>query len=121
MERRVTTAYSFSSTCVLLREISAFTASRNPGLLGFMALIRIAPLVLVWYCSASRPATNTALPDAEIQVSSEFGELLLAESAMSPSRPPQPTVDPSVPFDCHTDCWSLCENSLGGSGLATRL
>ena len=84
----------------------------------FSALIRTAPPGLTWYCSASRPATNTALPEAEIQVSSELVALL--DIAMSPSRPPQPTVEPSVPFDCHTDCWSLCENSLGGSGFATR-
>ena len=80
--------------------------------------MRIAPPGLIWYCSASRPATNTALPEAEMQVSSELVALL--DIAMSPSRPPQPTVEPSVPFDCHTDCWSLCENSFGGSGFATR-
>src|ERR1044071_3194904 len=101
--------------------MSALTASRNPGFELSSAVMRIAPVGLVWYCSASRPATNTALPDAEMQVSSEFGELLLLASAMSPSLPPQPTVEPSVPFDCHTDCWSLCENSLGGSGFVTRL
>ncbi len=31
-------------------------------------------------------------------------------------RPPQPDVAPSGDDDCHTDCWSLCENSLGGKG-----
>ena len=31
-------------------------------------------------------------------------------------RPPQPEVAPSGDDDCQTDCWSLCENSLGGSG-----
>ena len=31
-------------------------------------------------------------------------------------RPPQPEVAPSGADDCHTDCWSLWENSLGGSG-----
>ena len=36
----------------------------------------------------------------------------------SPMRPPQPDVAPSGADDCHTDCWSLCENSLGGSGTA---
>ncbi len=50
-----------------------------------------------------------------MQVSSELVALL--DIAMSPSRPPQPTVEPSVPFDCHTDCWSLCENSLGGKRI----
>ena len=28
-------------------------------------------------------------------------------------QPPQPTVEPSAPCDCQTDCWSLCEKSLG--------
>ncbi len=31
-------------------------------------------------------------------------------------RPPQPDVAPSGEDDCHTDCWSLCENRRGGSG-----
>src|SRR5262249_51172517 len=116
MERCVTFTYSFSNSCVPLRRMMAFTASRSPPL---SAEILIAPPGLVWYCSASCPATNTALPLAEMQVSREFEEL--DDSAMSPSLPPQPMVAPSLPFDCHTDCWSLCENSLGGSGLATRL
>src|SRR6185503_1508704 len=98
--------------------MSAVTASRSGPL---SALILIAPFGLIWYCRASWPATNTALPLAEIQVSSEFGVLLAFASAMSPSLPPQPMVAPSLPFDCQIDCWSLCENSLGGSGLATLL
>src|SRR5688572_20729123 len=84
----------------------------------FNALMRIAPLGLTWYCSASRPETNTALLLAEMQVSWAFDGLL--ESAMSPSRPPQPLVEPSLPSDCQTDCWSLCEKSLGGNGLSAR-
>src|SRR6185436_847320 len=56
-----------------------------------------------------------------MQVSSAFGVLLLLDNAMSPSRPPQPTVAPSLPSDCQIDCWSLCENSFGGSGFATLL
>ena len=36
-------------------------------------------------------------------------------------RPPQPEVAPSGRSDCHTDCWSLCENSLGGSGTDLAL
>ena len=28
----------------------------------------------------------------------------------------QPEAAPSGACDCQTDCWSLCENSLGGSG-----
>jgi hypothetical protein len=31
-------------------------------------------------------------------------------------RPPQPEVAPSGLLACQTDCWSLCENSFGGSG-----
>jgi hypothetical protein len=77
------------------------------------ALILTAPLVLTWYCSAESPDMKTALPATEMQVNSE---LPLDESARSPMLPPQPTVEPSGEDDCQTDCWSLCENSLGGSG-----
>src|SRR3954471_24539871 len=31
-------------------------------------------------------------------------------------RPPQPELAPSGDDACQYDCWSLCENSLGGSG-----
>ena len=51
-------AYSFSSTCVLLRVISEFNAVRSAAQLvcaGSMPRILIAPPVLIWYCSASRP------------------------------------------------------------------
>ena len=47
--------------------------------------------------------------------------LLLPASARSPMLPPQPTVEPSGEDDCQIDCWSLCENSCGGSGFSTRL
>ena len=42
--------------------------------------------------------------------------LPLLAANRSPMRPPQPEVAPSTADDCHTDCWSLGENSLGGSG-----
>ena len=48
-------------------------------------------------------------------------ESLLLLKATSPILPPQPMVEPSGEEDCHTDCWSLCENNLGGSGYLTRL
>src|SRR5574341_1596058 len=56
---------------------------------------------------------NTALPETLTQV-----KVALPLPAMnkSPMRPPQPEVAPSAPEDCQNDCWSLCENSLGGSG-----
>src|SRR5690606_27998924 len=76
-------------------------------------LTATGPAVLHWYCKASRPARNTVLPVTEMQVNSA---LPLPASARSPMLPPQPRVEPSAPCDCHTDCWSLCENSLGGSG-----
>ncbi len=79
----------------------------------FTPLMGTAPLGLIWYCSAWSPERNTALPLAEMQVKSEVA---LDDSARSPRFPPQPTVEPSAPCDCHTDCWSLCEKSLGGSG-----
>src|SRR5882762_8248202 len=104
MERRVTTAYSFSSTCVLLCVTSAASASRtlsSPYGDACRALTLMAPSVLIWYCSALRPETNTALPAAEMQVSRA---LPLLDMARSPSRPPHPTVEPSPPRDCQVDC-----------------
>ena len=75
--------------------------------------MRTAPLVLTWYCSALLPDRNTALPVTEMQVNSDFS---LADMARSPRWPPQPAVEPSGDEDCQMDCWSLCENNLGGSG-----
>ena len=40
----------------------------------------------------------------------------MPDSNRSPVRPPQPDTAPSGEDDCHTDCWSLCEKSLGGKG-----
>src|SRR5512143_1551712 len=56
---------------------------------------------------------NTALPDTLTQVKVA---LPLPAIRRSPMRPPQPEVAPSGDDDCQNDCWSLCENSLGGSG-----
>ena len=64
--------------------------------------MRIAPFWPTWYGIASWPATNTAFPLAEMQVSWEFDGPL--ESARSPSRPPQPWVDFSSPSVCQSDC-----------------
>ena len=72
-----------------------------------------APAVLTWYCTASRPLMNTALPLAFTQVKVVRP---LLDRNKSPMRPPQPEVAPSGFELCQTDCWSLCENSLGGSG-----
>ena len=83
----------------------------------FTALIATAPLVLTWYESALSPDRKTALPVTLIQVNSE---LPLLVSARSPRLPPQPMVEPSGDDDCQIDCWSLCENSLGGSGKLVR-
>ena len=44
----------------------------------------------------------------------------LLAMAKSPTLPPQPTVEPSGDEDCQMDCWSLCEKSCGGRGLAAR-
>ena len=77
----------------------------------------MAPSVLHWYCNAVSPDKNTLLPAKEMH---ENSELLLLPMATSPKRPPQPTVEPSAADDCHTDCWSLCEKSLGGSGYLAR-
>jgi hypothetical protein len=74
-----------------------------------------APLVLTWYCSAWSPDRNTALPATEMQVNSAL-VFCRWSSTRSPMLPPQPTVEPSGEDDCQVDCWSLCENSLGGCG-----
>ncbi len=42
--------------------------------------------------------------------------LPLPATKRSPMRPPQPDAAPSGDCDCQYDCWSLCENSLGGNG-----
>ena len=84
IERRVTMAYSFSSTCVLLRVMSALSASRS-GV--FSALMRDRAAGLIWYCSASRPATNTALPDAEMQVSNELVRIARQRDVAEPAAP----------------------------------
>ena len=55
---------------------------------GSSARILIAPFGLVWYCSASRPATNTALPLAEMQVSSEFGDCCCWTAQCRPAARP---------------------------------
>ena len=59
------------------------------------------------------PDRYTALPVTLMQVKVE---VLLADMNRSPMRPPQPVVAPSAADACQYDCWSLCENSLGGSG-----
>jgi hypothetical protein len=55
-----------------------------------------------------------------MQVNSEV-LLALLDSTRSPMRPPQPVGEPSGADDCQTDCWSLCENSLGGTGTLRAL
>ena len=114
--RVVTRLYSFSSVCVRgcwMSDVSALCTADDPYTRFFTPLMATAPLVLTWYCRAESPDRNTALPVTEMQVNSE---LPLDDSARSPMLPPQPTVEPSGDDDCHTDCWSLCENSLGGTG-----
>ena len=76
------------------------------------------PAVDTWYCTASRPLMKTALPLTFTQVKVD---LPLPDWNRSPTRPPQPEVAPSGSELCQTDCWSLCENSLGGSGTLLAL
>src|SRR3989442_321205 len=61
------------------------------------------------------PERKTALPPAEMQVNWALAFWL---ASRSPIRPPQPSFapSPSGACACHTDCWSLCEKSFGGSG-----
>ena len=78
-----------------------------------MPPIATDPVGDTWYCTAVLPAMNTALPETLTQVKVAFP---LPATKRSPMRPPQPDVAPSGDDDCQTDCWSLCEKSLGGSG-----
>jgi hypothetical protein len=64
------------------------------------------------------PLMNTALPLTLTQVKVAWP---LDDRNRSPMRPPQPEVAPSGNEDCQTDCWSLCENSLGGNGTLRAL
>ena len=94
-----------------MRNTAEHAADPNSGLR--MASNATGPRGDTWYCTAERPDTNTALPDTLTQVNVA---LPLPAANRSPMRPPQPDVAPSGADDCHTDCWSLCENSLGGNG-----
>jgi hypothetical protein len=76
--------------------------------------MRTAPPVETWYWIACRPASQTALPEAEMLVKIAFAPL--PASSRSPMRPPHPVTAPSGASACQIDCWSLCENSLAGLG-----
>jgi hypothetical protein len=79
------------------------------------ALKAVEPFAPTWYWMTSWPDMNTALPEAEMQVKMVWP---FCDASRSPMRPPQPSRAPSPTgwFACHTDCWSLCEKSFGGSG-----
>ena len=115
--RLVTLLYSFSSAwpraCCTSCAIAALTELEPYTLPPVTLPILTAPPVLTWYCRAVSPDRNTALPETDMQVNSE---LLFCVSTRSPMLPPQPTVEPSGEDDCQVDCWSLCENSFGGTG-----
>ena len=69
------------------------------------------PFGPTWYCTTSRPASSTVLPVAETLVNTG---LLLCWTNRSAINPAQPWLAPSGADACQIDCWSLCENSLGG-------
>src|SRR5258705_1528921 len=115
-ERDITRVYSFSNRCVRGAVTSVCNAAEqvaepNSGFL--TPLSAAGPLGETWYCTAVWPDRNTALLDTLTQVKVA---LPLPASNKSPMRPPQPEVAPSGADDCQTDCWSLWENNLGGSG-----
>ena len=96
-----------------MRCIAAPT-SAEPKIRSLLSVpMRIAPLVLTWYCWIDSPASHTALPAAEIEVNTG---LPLLDASRSPMRPPQPRVAPSGASACQVFCWSLCENRLAGLG-----
>ena len=92
------------------RSASEHACEPNSGV--FSAASGTEPLAVTWYCTALCPDRYTALPAALTQVKVA---LPLPAANRSPMRPPQPDVEPSGADDCQTDCWSLCENSLGGN------
>ena len=115
IERATTRACSASNRSVeaaviRLRSASEHAVDPNSGAL--MPFTGTEPFVVTWYCTAERPDRKTALPDTLTQVNVDCP---LPAANRSPMRPPQPLVAPSGFEACHADCWSLCENSFGGS------
>ncbi len=109
-------AYSDSNRWVrgeVIRPCSAVEQAAEPNSGFLMPFTGTEPVVVTWYCTALWPERYTALPATLMQVNVL---LPLPAANRSPMRPPQPEVAPSGESDCQNDCWSLCENSLGGSG-----
>jgi hypothetical protein len=69
------------------------------------------PAGSTWNWRTLRPDRNTVLPPAEMLVNMALP--LPADQVGHAAAPA--AVAPSAPPDCQTDCWSLCENNLGGS------
>ena len=116
IERLATRLYSFSNRWVrgaVTSDCSAAEHAAEPNKGDIGPVKATGPAVETWCCTAVLPERKTALPDTLTQVNVA---LLLPASNRSPMRPPQPDAAPSGADDCQTDCWSLCENSLGGSG-----
>jgi hypothetical protein len=101
---------------VRLRSASLQAVEPNSGAL--MPRKATEPVGATWYCTACCPLMYTALPLTFTQVKVAW---LFDDRNKSPMRPPQPEVEPSGSELCQTDCWSLCENSLGGSGTLLAL
>ena len=67
------------------------------------------------YGVATCPAWKNVLPDSETLSASCWPDTWLA--SRSAMRPAQPVFETALPRRlCHWSCWSLCENSCGGSG-----
>src|SRR5450432_2090689 len=116
IERLATRVYSFSNRCVrgeVTIDCSAVEHAAEPNSGAASPLKATGPDVETWYCTAVLPERKTALPETLTHVKVA---LPLPATNRSPMRPPQPEAAPSGACDCQTDCWSLCENSLGGSG-----
>ena len=116
IERAATRVYSFSNRCVrgaVTSDCRAAEQAAEPNSGVLRPLKATGPDVETWYCTADLPDRKTALPETLTQVKVA---LPLPATNRSPMRPPQPDDAPSGDDDCQTDCWSLCENSLGGSG-----
>ena len=63
----------------------------------------MAPLVLTWYCKATSPERNTALPETEMPVNIDLEFKLMGDTTKSSVLPPQPILEPSGRDDCQMD------------------
>ncbi|MNS41340.1 hypothetical protein D3C72_736900 [compost metagenome] len=110
--RAISRSIKCSRGCVINWRSSAVQAL-DPYISRLNKSIDVDPLMPTRYPATLRPASSTVLPPAVIPVKVRCA---LAPANRSVSRPAQPDDAPSGASACQYACWSLCENSFGGSG-----